>query len=108
MSKTTRVKEELSQLETNWSRKNTYPGDVVLLLPMALHGTLKVGVYCTAELELLLPDLFLLVLGMDKVLGDASQHDGLAHPFARRTGPKTAPGTSCDLAAGAGLAERGT
>ena len=57
MSKTTRVKEELSQLETNWSRKSTYPGDVVLLLPMELRGMLEVGVYRAAEVELLLPDL---------------------------------------------------
>jgi hypothetical protein len=39
---------------------------------MALHGTLEVGIYRATEVELLLPDLLLLVLGTDEVLGDTS------------------------------------
>jgi hypothetical protein len=82
----------------------------VLLLPKELHDALEVGVYCTAEVEPLLPDLFLLVLGVDEVLGDASLHDHPARPSVGRPGqtnPEIAPGTSRNLAAGAGLAERG-
>ena len=77
---------------------------------MALHGTLEVGVYRTAELELLLPDLSHLVLDADKVLGDASLHDSPARPSVGRpgrTGPEIAHGTNRNMAAGAGLAEHG-
>ena len=72
------AKNERSQPEMNWSRKSTYPGDVVLLLPMELRGMLEVGVYRAAEVELLLSDLFLLMLSAHEFLGDASEHDRLA------------------------------
>jgi len=38
---------------------------------MELRGMLEVSVYRTTEVELLLPDPFLLVLGADEVLGDS-------------------------------------
>ena len=59
-------------LETKWSRKSTYPIDVVLLLPMQLRGVLEVRDNRTTEVELLLLDLFLLVLGAAEVLEDTS------------------------------------
>ena len=59
------ARDEQSQLETNRSRKSTYPVDVVLLLPMELRGVLEVGIYRAAKVELLLPDLLLFVLGPD-------------------------------------------
>ena len=104
------ARDERSQLGTNWSRKSTYPADVVLLLPKELHGALEVGFYRAAEVEPLLPDLFLLVLGADEVLGDASLLDLPARPSVGRPGwtnPEIAPESSRNLAAGAGLAERG-
>ena len=66
------ARDEQLCLEMNWSRKSTYPTDVVLLLPMELRGVLEVGVYRAAKVELLLLDLFLLVLGADEVLEDTS------------------------------------
>ena len=80
----------------------------MLLLPVELHDALEVGVYLGAEVELLLPDIFLLALGANEVLGDASLDDRLAHPFdgrPRQTGPKTALGSTRNLAAGADLAK---
>ena len=53
---------------------------------MALHGALEVGVYRATELELLVPDFLLLVLGVDEVLGDASLNDRPARPFTGRPG----------------------
>ena len=95
------ARNERSQLETNWSRESTCPGDIVLLLQMELRSMLEVGVYRAAEVELLLPDPFLLVLGVDEVLGGAPQHDCLAYPFDGR------PGSDRNLAAGASFAKCG-
>ena len=94
----------------NRSRKGTHPVDIVLLLPVELHDALEVGVNHGAEVELLLTDLFLLVLSANEVLGDASLDDRPAHPFAGRpgrSGPEVTHGTSRNMAAGAGLAEHG-
>ena len=82
----------------------------MLLLPVELHDALEVGVYSTIEIKLLLPDLFLLVLGSNEVLGDAPLDDRPTRPFAGRprwSGPEVTHGSSRKVAAGAGLAECG-
>ena len=82
----------------------------MLLLPVELHDALEVGVNHGAEVELLLPDLFLLVLGANKVLGDASLDDRPARPFAGRLGqsdPEATLESGRDAAIGASFAESG-
>ena len=99
-----------AQSGLNRSRKGTHQVDGVLLLPVELHDALEVGVYLGTEVELLLPDIFLVALGANEVLGDASLDDRLARPFAgrpRRSGPEVTHGSSRKVAAGAGLAECG-
>jgi len=82
----------------------------VLLLPVELCGVLEVGVYLTTKLELLLPNLLLLMIGADEVLRDTPLDDRLVRPLNGRPrwiSPETTPGGSHNMTTRTSLAKRG-